>query len=202
MSSEVYWSVDIEADGPYPGDYSMSSFGVVACAIQYSDGSIERVSVDHPRMGAYHELKPISKQFVLEAAAVAGFDRSELIANGEDPRWAMSSVASFIEATTASFHRDARPIFVGWPLGFDWLFFYWYLMKFNGSSPFSFSGHIDMKSYYAGAADIMLRKVGKRSMPAGVPSTRKHTHNALDDAREQGEMFYNLLKWNKDRSKE
>jgi hypothetical protein len=30
-----------------------------------------------------------------------------------------------------------KPVFVGYPSGFDFLFVYWYLIRFAGESPFS-----------------------------------------------------------------
>jgi hypothetical protein len=32
-----------------------------------------------------------------------------------------------------------KPVFVGYPAEFDFLFVYWYLIRFAGESPFSFS---------------------------------------------------------------
>ncbi|MCW2865215.1 MAG: exonuclease [Actinoallomurus sp.] len=32
-------------------------------------------------------------------------------------------------------------------------------------------------------------------MPAELPSRRPHTHNALDDAIEQADLFQNLMAW-------
>lgn len=194
MSAEVYWSVDIEADGPYPGKYSMSSFGVVACAVRDGD-NILRLDLDDPRNQMYAELKPISGMYEEEAAAVSGLDRDALIRDGQYPEHAMPLVNHFISSRTKSIGSYARPIFVGYPLGFDWLFFYWYLMRYAKQSPFSFSGHLDAKTLYATKADIPIRSVGKRSMPDHLKSSRKHTHNALDDAIEQGEMIQNLLLW-------
>jgi hypothetical protein len=75
LKREIFISVDIEADGPIPGDYSMSSLG--ACV------------VGDPEMGFYSELKPISDKFVPEAMNVSGLDRSRLISDGTEPRVAM-----------------------------------------------------------------------------------------------------------------
>jgi hypothetical protein len=33
----------------------------------------------------------------------------------------------------------AKPVFVAYPAGFDFLFVYWYLIRFVGESPFSHS---------------------------------------------------------------
>jgi len=35
--------------------------------------------------------------------------------------------------------NPGKPVFVGYPAGFDFLFVYWYLIRFTGESPFSFS---------------------------------------------------------------
>jgi hypothetical protein len=63
------------------------------------------------------------------------------------------------------------------------------------STPFRHSGHLGMKSMFATKARVPVRTIGKRSMPKHLLSTRPHTHNALDDVIEQGEMFSNLFEW-------
>ena len=56
--------VDVEADGPIPGLYSMISFGAV---------------IVEPNLNKtfYGELKPISGKWVPEALAVSGFSRAQ-----------------------------------------------------------------------------------------------------------------------------
>ena len=41
----------------------------------------------------------------------------------------------------------------------------------------------------------MAARSTKRQMPAALLSARPHTHNALDDAVEQAELFQNLFRW-------
>jgi hypothetical protein len=48
---------------------------------------------------------------------------------------------------------------------------------------------------FATKAGTGIRAVGKRSMPAHLHSRRTHTHHALDDAVEQGELFCNIVEW-------
>lgn len=77
---EVLISVDVEADGPIPGRYSMSSFDacVFATATRAKPSPVfEAVPVDEVTF--YAELKPISDVFDPGAVAVAGLDRSSLI---------------------------------------------------------------------------------------------------------------------------
>lgn len=89
-----------------------------------------------------------------------------------------------------------RPVFVGYPAGYDFLFVYWYLIKFVGRSPFSFSA-LDLKSYAMAVLKTQYRDTTKRSMPSrwfqGLP---KHTHVAVDDAIEQGALFCRVMKEN------
>lgn len=56
--------VDIESDGPIPGDYSMICFGAVLI-----DNSLNKTF--------YGTLRPISDNWVPEALAVSGFTREE-----------------------------------------------------------------------------------------------------------------------------
>lgn len=42
---------------------------------------------------------------------------------------------------------------------------------------------------------LPLRSVAKGAMPRELPSRRRHTHHAWDDAVEQAELFGNLMGW-------
>jgi hypothetical protein len=186
---EVYVSVDVEADGPIPGPYSMLSFGMAACGIADSGGFTPS---DPAAQTFYAELKPISETFVPDALAVSGLDRDQLAADGRDPGEAMNAAAAWVAETAAG----ATPIFIAYPLGYDWMWTYWYFVRFaDEGSPFGHSRHLDIKTLYAANADALISRSTKRQMPAGVLPQRPHTHNALDDAIEQAELFQNLMAW-------
>ena len=86
-----------------------------------------------------------------------------------------------------------KPVFVAYPAGFDFLFVYWYLMRFAGESPFSFSA-LDIKSYAMALLKTPFRQTVKKAMPGHwFDKQRSHTHVALDDARGQGALFCNML---------
>ena len=87
---------------------------------------------------------------------------------------------------------QGRPVFVAYPAGFDFLFVYWYLIRFAGGSPFSFSA-LDIKSYAMAVLGTEFRETSKRNMPKRWFTDRPHTHKALDDAIGQGELFCNML---------
>jgi hypothetical protein len=188
MRSDVYFSVDIEADGPIPGPYSMLSVGV---AVAGSFGAAFSPAEDAAAATFYRELRPISDDWVPEALAVSGLDRAALVDSGADPADAMRELTEWVRTEAG---RD-RPVVVGYPVCYDWMFLYWYLLRFTGASVFGHSGCLDAKTMYAVKAGVPLHTVGKRSMPRHLLSTRAHTHHARDDAIEQAELFANLMVW-------
>jgi hypothetical protein len=91
---------------------------------------------------------------------------------------------------------EGKPVFVAYPAGFDFLFVYWYLIKFTGESPFSHSA-LDLKSFAMAVLKTDYRAIAKRNMPKRWFDDLPHTHVALDDAIEQGALFCNILKENR-----
>ena len=174
MKEDVFVSVDTEADGPIPGDYSMISFGAVV--------------VGAPERTFYRELQPISERFDPEALAVSGLDRAALARDGAAPETAMRELAAWLSEVSP----QRRPVFVGFNAAFDWMFVHWYFLHFLGKNPFGISG-LDIKAYYMGAlgkktwADTSKRNLEKRFL-----GSAPHTHHALDDAREQAEVFQKI----------
>jgi hypothetical protein len=85
-----------------------------------------------------------------------------------------------------------RPVFVAYPLLFDMMFVYWYQLRFVGASPFGHSG-IDIKTMaYTALGLSSYRNATKRKMPRDWFGRTSHSHVALDDARGQGELFFNI----------
>ncbi|RPE39265.1 exonuclease [Streptomyces sp. Ag109_O5-1] len=183
-----YISVDIEADGPIPGPYSMLSIGAAVAGAQDADGF---TPADPEERTFYRELRPISEDFVPEALAVSGLDRARLAVEGAEPALALAEFSDWVGEVSAG----AQPVMCGYPASYDWTFLYWYLIRFTGSSPFGHSGCLDMKTLYATKAGLPLRAVAKRTMPARLLSARRHTHHALDDAIEQADLLVSLMAW-------
>ncbi|MER6732407.1 3'-5' exonuclease [Streptomyces puniciscabiei] len=181
-------SVDIEADGPIPGPYSMLSIGAAVAGTQDGDGF---TPADPEQQTFYRELRPISEEFVPEALAVSGLDRDRLRAEGTEPALALAEFSAWVIKVSAG----AQPVMCGYPASYDWTFLYWYLIRFTGESPFGHSGCLDMKTLYATKAGLPLRAVAKGTMPRHLLSRRRHTHHALDDAIEQAELLANLMAW-------
>jgi hypothetical protein len=187
--SDLYISVDVEADGPIPGPYSMLSFGM-AVAGAFDGRTYRPAAIGEQTF--YRELRPIGPSFEPDALAASGLDRERLRVEGADPSDAMTAASEWV----GSVREHRRPVFVAYPLVYDWLFMYWYFKRFSKSgSPFGFSSAIDMKTMYAVKARVTIAKATKSQMPAEVLSSRPHTHNALDDALEQADMFNRLWAW-------
>jgi hypothetical protein len=186
--TDLYISADIESDGPIPGDYSMLSFGF-AVAGSFDGASFAAAAPE--RATFYRELRPISDGFDPDAVSVSGLDRDRLSTEGAEPAAAMAAAAAWVEAEA----RGRRPVLVAYPLGFDWMFLHWYFVRFAGRSPFGFSGALDMKTMYQQKAGVVLDRAGRRDLPAFLIPDAPHTHNALDDAVEQSEIFARLFAW-------
>jgi hypothetical protein len=187
--ADIYFSLDVEADGPIPGPYSMLSLGV--CVAAHFDGTV--FTARNPRESTfYSELKPISDAYDRTALKVARLDREALARDGCDPARAMHELRSFITASAGS----ARPVVCAYPAGFDWTFLYWYLVRFGPAEPIlDFNSVFDMKTMYAVRAGVPFDQTGLNDLPLALRGEQPHTHNALDDAVQQAEVFCKLFAW-------
>jgi hypothetical protein len=188
----MYFSADVEADGPVPGQYSMLSFGLAVAAT--FDGE-SFVACDPTAATHYAELQPISDAYDEAALAVSGLDRQALQRDGLPATDAMTGAAVWVR-DQAGGHR---PVFVGFPAAYDWMFVYWYFAKFSATgSPFEFSACLDMKTMYQQKAGVVTARAGLDDLPAPLRSDRPHTHHALDDAISQADIFVRLFTWDGD----
>lgn len=160
----MYISVDIEADGPIPGDFSMLSLGAVVI-----EPTLDRTF--------YREFRPISENYNQGALDSIGWTREHSLTFPE----AKSGIWMFHEWLSRLKREDGRLTFVSDNPIFDGMFVSWYLHHFYGSNPFGFSGF----------ALTSFSKGWERDMSKNHKRHRrtKHTHNALDDARGNAEAF-------------
>ncbi|GGK23406.1 3'-5' exoribonuclease domain-containing protein [Salinarimonas ramus] len=186
---DVYFSADVETDGPIPGPFSMLSFALVYAG-RFDGRHFERPA--RYERAFYAELAPISDQFEAEALAVNGLDRDQLVREGTSPERAMTDAARFVREVAGT----GSPVVVAFPLSFDWTWLYWYFVRYSlTGSPFGHSRCLDIKTAYAVKAGIPISGAGRSRMPRALLPDRAHTHNALDDAAEQAEIFANVMEW-------
>ncbi len=187
--TDVYFSADVETDGPIPGPYSMLSFGL-AVAGTFDGKKFQRA--DPTAHTFYRELAPISDNWDQETLAVSGLDRSHLVTHGSCPQAAMSAAASWVRDQAGG----GKPVLVAHPVAFDWAFLYWYYSAFSQTgSPFGYSSCLDIKTAYAIKAGVPIARAGLSRIPPFLRSGRMHTHRALDDAVEQADIFCNVFEW-------
>ncbi len=189
MRPDLYVSADVETDGPMPGVYSLLSFGFAVVG-RYDGESFQRV--DPREHSFYRELRPISDEFDPEALAINGLDRTRLEREGMEPEQAMTEAGEWVRGLS----DGHRPVLVAYPVAYDWAFLYWYFERFApGGSPFGHSSCLDIRTQYQALAGTVFDRSGKMAMPAFLQPKAPHTHDALDDAIEQGELFANLMEW-------
>lgn len=182
MPEEIYVSTDIEADGPIPGPHSMLSFASVA--LRADKSVVDEFAVNlrplpdaepHPRTMLWWENHRESLAKARE--------------NPRDPAVAMADYARWLRAL------PGRIVLVAQPAAFDFMWIYWYLQKFVGDSPFGHSA-LDIKSYAMAMLKRPYRDCVSGALPQHWRDDLPYTHVALDDAREQGAMFCNMLREN------
>lgn len=160
-----YVMVDIEADGPIPGDYSMICFGAIIV-----EPGLARTF--------YGRLRPISEHWVPEALKVSGFSREDTL-GFDDPKEIMAGFDRWLKEQAGK-----RLFFVSDNNGFDWQFINWYFHHFLHKNPFGFSS-MNLGSLYKGLVKDThqtfkhLRKT-------------RHSHHPVDDARGNAEALLHM----------
>jgi hypothetical protein len=178
--NEIYVSTDVEANGPIPGSYSMLSFASAAYLADKTLVSTFTVNL---------KVLPTAKE-----------DRNTMEWWSKNPK-AWDACHSDCQEPSKAMHDYAqwvlglpgKPVFVAYPAAYDFMFVYWYLMEFVGSSPF---GHhaLDIRSFAMAVLNTGFKEASKRNFPQAWFDLQPHTHIALDDAIEQGALFCNMLK--------
>lgn len=176
---EIYVSTDVEVDGPIPGPYSLLSLGSAA------------YRADKTRVATFTvNLEPLPDA-TTHPDTMAWWDKhrdawAACRQNPRHPEEAMRDYVTWLDSL------PGLPVFVGYPAAFDFMFVYWYLIRFVGRSPFSFSA-LDIKTMAMLQLSTEYRRATKKNMPARWFDNLPHTHCAVDDAIEQGALFCNML---------
>ena len=177
---ETYVSTDVEADGPIPGPNSMLSFASAAYSAEKAvlgtfEANLELLPGAQP--------DPKTMEWWAGQPEAWAACRKDL----QKPEEALPRYLAWLKKL------PGRPVFVAYPAAYDFLFVYWYLMRFAGESPFSHSA-LDIKTFAMAMLGCDYRDATKRAMPRRWFDPLPHTHRALDDALEQGALFVNMLR--------
>jgi DNA polymerase III alpha subunit (gram-positive type) len=171
--TETYISVDIETTGLIIGEDNIASIG--ACVVGNTSDSF------------YVELKPFTTKFRAESVQVCKLSIDYLEDNGEDIVVGLTRFYNWIK-------KHENPTFVGFPLAFDMGFVHQYFLKYIGTDPFGrTSAGVDIKSYAMCVFNCDCHDTTKRKLNDRIKWEGKHSHNALDDAKEQANLFSRLM---------
>ena len=166
----IFVSVDIEADGPIPGPYSMVSLGAVVVEPPFNDSF-------------YCTIQPISGMFRPGVLSVTGFTRKETM-KFNPPEIEIPRFHAWLEDLKLR-NNGQRPRFISDNNGFDWQFINWYLHSYTDGNPFGWSSH-NLNDLYKGIKKDFKAKFKKYRIT-------KHSHNALDDAKGNAEATHTIL---------
>ncbi len=150
-----FFVVVVEADGPIPGEYSMTKIGVV----------VVEPSLSKTFLG---KLKPISDKWVPKSLAVSGDTREDVL-KFDDPKEVMINLNEWVKKVSVG-----RPVFISDNPCFDWMFSCYYFHQFCGENPFGFSGRRIGDLYCGMANNAYARWKHLRKT--------KHDHNPVNDA--------------------
>lgn len=189
MKKEIYISIDIEADGPIPGDNSMLSLGAVA----FDEDGVELESFSM-------NLEPLEEakqdQDTMERFWAKNPEAWKEATQGSTPAdqviWNFSNWLKRLKDS-----RESKLVSLSYPATFDHMWVHWYMHHFLGEDVLGFSG-LDIKSYGMAVLDTSFHKTTKRKFPKEwFPENHIHTHIAVEDAREQGNLFFAMRDWNR-----
>ena len=182
MPEEIYVSTDVEADGPIPGPHSLLSLASVALRADHT--VVGEFSVN---LAALPGAAPHPRTMTWWGGFPAALAKARL--DPEDPATAIPRYARWLQ------QLPGRIVFVGQPAGFDFMWVYWYLMRFFGDSPFGHSA-LDVKTYAMAMLKRPYRECVRGALPKEWLVDAVEEHVALDDARAQGTSFCNMLRAN------
>jgi len=190
----TYVVCDIEADGPVPGPHSMFSLGAVAVnknGEQFGEFEINFLPLKNAKP---HPI--IMKWFTTFAPEALEYTKHNQIS----PKEGMNKFGDWLLTLPTPRVMAAHPA----PLDFMWI--NWYMQTFLSDRlepPFTFpffdskgQAAFDIKSYAAAVLHKDYREVNRDDYDLKFHDNTKHTHKAIEDAREYAQLLIKLLKKN------
>ena len=180
-TTDIFFSIDVEADGRIPGLSSMLSLGGVA------------VTIDKRILGSFSRNLHLLPGASPEPSTTEFWDRNPLALQEarRDPVAPEAAMADFVQWVRL-LAGGKPPVFVGYPAAFDFAWIDHYCVRFTGDNPFTHRGCLDMRTRAWGHVGGNFSRLSPRMFPEGWLEPEAHTHVALADAREQAGTFVNM----------
>lgn len=179
----LYLSIDIEANGECPGLHSMLSIGM-AGYLRDKTLMFQYEANLFPLQDA--GTTPSTMKFWEENKEAYNY----VSTNQRDAQEVMMELSKKIK----ELRKTYKIVVIGWPINYDWQWIHYYFHRFTKSNPLGFSARCI--SSYAWAVMKNEFPVNKQHILEFIDPTTSHTHKALDDAKEQGMIFLNLMNHN------
>ena len=167
-------SVDVEASGPIPGEYSLLSIG--ACVVHDLEQTFEV------------ELRPITRKADPKAMAVLGETLEHYDERGLEVELAMTRFKEWIDQVSA----DQKAVFVGFNAPFDWSFINYYFHRYLSENPFGFAA-LDIKALYMGRRRVSWSETKSSAISKALGVAATGDHNPLHDALYQARLCRGIL---------
>jgi len=164
--------VDVEADGPCPGLYSMISFGAVVV-----DRDLDKTF--------YGQVRPITDRWEPKALEVVGVTRDE----HERPPHRNPADVMFEFEEWVFLNAGKHCTFISDNPAFDWQWINYYFHRYVGRNPFGFSAR-RIGDLYCG----LVKNVKKNNEWKRRFRHTKHTHHPVDDAKGNAEALLEMKK--------
>lgn len=185
----TYVVVDIEADGPIPGSYSMISLGAVAASVE--NGLVAEFEINLEPLASASTHPATMHWFNTEAPRALAYARANPVAPG-------LAVHRFLEWARGL----AEPrVLAACPSPFDFMWLNWYLHEFAGDElkpptldPVFTSSALDIATLYAAQNGIPFHEMRTSRIPDSYLDGHAHTHLAIDDARGYACALLHLLR--------
>ena len=203
INNELYFSVDVEADGPIPGPYSMLSVGCVAChpdlgLVDYFTRNLDRIpnAGQDPDTMEWWDKHPeaYDKLFIGRVSPMRAMLDFHKWIDQVCGRTVWREPQRVDDVSEPKVHKS-KPVMVAYPAGFDFTFTHWYFMNYTGNDPFGFQC-VDMKTYAMALMKSPFEETVKANMPPrwfeDIPESSLR-HVALNDAIEQAHLWLAML---------
>ena len=191
----TYVVCDIEADGPIPGPHSMISLGAVAvnkAGQKFGECEINFLPLENAK-----PHPDVMKWFEIEAPEALEHTKH----NQVSPKEGMDKFGDWLLTL------PTPRVMAAHPAPFDYMWINWYIQTFLAERlekiPFSmpfFDGEgqaaFDIKSYAAAVLQEDYKDKSRDDYALELHDNTKHTHKAIDDAREYAQLLIKLLNKN------
>ena len=191
----TYVVCDIEADGPIPGPHSMISLGAVA--VNRAGKELGEFEINFFPIENAKPHPKVMKWFTTHAPEALKYTKY----NQVSPKTGMKKFGNWLLTL------PSPRVMAAHPAPFDFMWVNWYIQTFLADQlerpPFTYpffdikgQAALDIKSYAAAVLGKDYREIHRDNYPLEFFDNTKHSHKAIEDAREYAQLLIKLFNKN------